>query len=525
MRQLATLIVLSALALAGCMKVGPDFAKPDVNPPADWLLAQHEQVAKDQPPPEDWWKLLNDPALDRLVAAARQQNLTLRTAGARILEARAQLGIAVGNIYPQTQQGTGSVTYTQASRRGPSSPQPPADDTAQFTYWQDTAGFSAAWELDFWGKFRRAIESDTASLAASVADYDNALVSLSSDVASTYVLMRVSEERLRIAVNNVKLQREALNIADIRFRLGATSERDVMQAKTLLESTEANIPVLTGSRDKARNALCALLALPPSDLSELLGDQSRIPQCPQQVGAGIPADLLRRRPDVRKAEYSAAAQCARIGVAKADLFPAFSLTGSVGWLSSTMGVYNLADIFSAKSLTAGFGPSVTWNLFNYGRIINNVRVQDARFEQALLGYRNAVIVALKEVEDNVSDFQQSRAQSLRLDQAAQAARRGAELAFLQYREGKTDFTTVIVAQQDQLTQEDALAVSKGNIALGMVGLYRSLGGGWEQRPDPLTPQDKEEMRKRTYWGPMLKQDPATMDDPAKGGPGRYVPDF
>ncbi|WP_272881500.1 efflux transporter outer membrane subunit [Fundidesulfovibrio soli] len=523
--RLCLLLCILALSTAGCMKVGPDFKKPETASPKSWMESDYAKTRPDIPPAEDWWKSLNDPVLDNLVATARKQNLTLHIAGVRILEARAQLGIAVGNIYPQTQQGVGALTYNQPSRRAPGSAQPPNDGKGQFSYWQDSAGFQAAWELDFWGKFRRAIESADASLAASVADYDNVLVSLGSDVASTYVLLRVSEERLRIAKNNVVLQKEGWNIADIRFRLGATSERDVMQALTLLSSTEATIPVLTSSVHKARHALALLLGMTPKEIAPLLEGPSRIPECPEQIGVGIPADLLRRRPDVRQAEYLAAAQCANIGVAKADLFPSFSLTGNIGWLSSNMGAFNLADIFSARSLTAGFGPSVTWNLFNYGRIVNNVRVQDARFEAALLNYRNTVLTALKQVEDSLADYQFTRAQTADLARAADAATRGADLAFIQYKEGKTDYTTVIVAQQNQLTQQDALASAQGNIVLGMVGLYRGLGGGWEERPEPVPADVAGEMKARTYWGSMLNTAPEKYEDPAKAPAGRLAPGF
>ncbi len=515
------------LLVAGCMKVGPDFKRPETASPEAWLEADYAKSRPNLPMHDEWWKQLNDPALDGLITMARAQNLPIQATGARILEARAQLGISVGNLYPQTQQGVGGYTYTQTSKSAPSSPQPASQAGVQWNYWQNNLGLQAAWELDFWGKYRRGVEADAATLAASVAEYDNALVTLASNVANTYVQLRVGEERLRIARTNAQLEREALGIAEIRFQLGATSERDVMQAKALLESTEATIPQLTATVQKAHHALSLLLGMPPSNLQALLGDNSRIPACPASVGLGIPADLLRRRPDIRKAEFQAAAQCARIGVAKADLFPSLSLSGNVGWLSSNVGAFNLADIVSTKTFTAGFGPSVTWNLFNYGRIIDNVRVQDAKFEQALIGYRNSVLTALKEVEDGLSDFQGSAAQAARLTVSVEAATRGAELAFLQYREGKTDFTTVIVAQRDQLNAQDSLAQVQGNIVLGMVGVYRSLGGGWEVlRGDQAVPaQVKDEMAKRTWWGPMLKENPAKNDDPAKSGPTRYLPDF
>lgn len=527
---ISALVLCLCLALSflgGCMKVGPDFRPPKTPVNEAWLEAEYAKSRPDLPVYPLWWQQLGDPVLDNLVTLARQQNLPLITAGLRILEARAQLGVAVGNIYPQTQQGAASLTYSQMSQRGPTVPQTGKQGSVQWTFWQDNAGFQAAWELDFWGKFRRGIEGAEANLAASVADYDNALVTLCSDVATNYVNLRVGEERLRIAKENASLEREALNIADVRFQLGATSERDVMQAKTLLESTESTIPQFTAAIEQSHHALCLLLGLPPSDLAQLLGQKSQIPVCPEEIGVGIPADLLRRRPDIRQAEFTAAAQCAAIGVAKADLYPSFSLTGSVGWMSSSYQKFQLADLFTNKTATASFVPGVTWNLFNYGQIMNNVRVQDARFQQALTTYTNTVLTALKEVEDGLSSYQQTKEQAVRLARAVDAAKRSAELAFLQYREGQTDFTTVIVAQRDQLNDQDSLAQVQGNIVLGMVGLYRSLGGGWEIRSDGDTVPApvKEEMAKRTYWGPILKESPDKQEDPAKRGPGRYVPDF
>lgn len=528
-RRFALFVLLTVVAaLCGCMKVGPDFKRPDVQTPPAWLEALQAQSRPEQPVPAQWWKVLGDPALDRLVEKASRDNIPLQVAAVRILEARAQLGVAVGQLYPQTQQGTGGYTYNQTSMNAPTSPQPGERASAQWTYWQNSLGFKAAWELDFWGKYRRGAESAQASLAASVADYDNAMVTLVSDVASAYVNLRVAEERLRITRLNAKLEREGLDIADIRFKLGATSERDVQQAQSLLQSTEATIPQLAASVQKAKHALCLLMGMPPQGLDDLLGkEKSAIPTCPEGIGVGIPADLLRRRPDIRKAEFSAAAQCANIGVAKADLFPSLSLTGNVGWLASTMGAFKLADLLTNQSFTASFAPGVTWNLFNYGRIVDSVRVQDARFQQALLTYRNTVLTALKETEDSLSDYQGARKQAESLALAVRAATRSAELAFLQYREGKTDYTTVIVAQRDQLTQQDTLAQAQGSIVLGMVGLYRSLGGGWElRRQTELLPADvKQEMAKRTHWGRLLGEPTQKQEDPAKAGPGRYLPDF
>jgi NodT family efflux transporter outer membrane factor (OMF) lipoprotein len=332
-------------------------------------------------------------------------------------------------------------------------------------------------------------------------------------VASTYVLIRTFEERLQIARENLRIQEESLRIAQARFEAGATSERDVQQALTQLRSTEAEIPFLESGLRRAQNALSILLGMPPGRLNELLSGSSGIPQAPVEVSVGIPAELLRRRPDIRNAELQASAQSSLIGVAKADLYPSFSLAGSFGFLSSDVGRFDLGDIFLWKSRTATFGPSFQWNLFNYGRITNSVRVQDARFQEALLNYQNTVLRAQQEVEDGLVVFLQNQERVALLLKAVEAAERTVGLALIQYREGATDYTTVLTAQQSLLEQQDRLADSQGSVPQGLISVYRALGGGWEIRRDrPLIPVAvKEEMEKRTDWGPLLT--PAAVQEP------------
>ena len=282
---------------------------------------------------------------------------------------------------------------------------------------------------------------------ATVADYDNALVSLTADVANSYILIRTLEKRIDIAQQNVETQRESLKIAEVRFQYGTTSELDVEQAKTVLNNTLASIPALETQLRQAKHALSLLLGLPPSNLADVLAGLSEIPVSPPQVAVGIPADLLRRRPDIRSAEHQAAAQCAQIGVAKADLYPAFSLSGTFGFLATDVGNFNLSDMFQWGSRTYQVGPSFQWNLFNYGRITNNVRVQDARFEQLLIAYQNAVLKAQQEVEDALVAFLRAQERAEFLAQSTAAAKNALDLAVLQYREGIKDFTTVLTAQQ------------------------------------------------------------------------------
>ncbi len=253
---------------------------------------------------------------------------------------------------------------------------------------QAQVGVGASWELDFWGKYRRAIESADANLVSSIASYDNALVTLTGDVSNTYVLIRTLEELVQIARENVEIQKESLKIAQARFQGGVTSDRDVQQAIAELKNTEATVFQLDTQLRQAKNALCTLLGLPPSHLDDVLSGASGIPKVPSQVAVGIPADLLRRRPDIRRAEYLAVAQCAQIGVAKADLYPAFSLSGNFGFLASDTGQSQLGDLTSWKSRTGSIGPAFQWNVLNYGQITNQVRLQDAKFQEALVSYQN-----------------------------------------------------------------------------------------------------------------------------------------
>ena len=507
--RISLLILL--IGLSACTMVGPDFVPPTADVSQEWVATRDSLVKTEPADYREWWKALNDPVLDSLIQVAYEQNLPLRIAGARVFEARARLGIAIGEQYPQTQQAFGSASYNRESERAPSAPQ--QSRGVDFDYTQAGVGATAVWELDFWGKFRRAVESENASFLSSIAAYDSALVSLTADVARIYVLIRTIEDRLQIARENLVIQKESLRIARVRFQGGATSERDVQQALTLLFNTEATIPQLETFLRQAQNALCILLGMPPRHLEEMLAGSSGIPKAPTEVAVGIPADLLRRRPDIQIAELQAAAQCALIGVAKADLYPAFSLTGTFGFLSSDVGRFQLGDITSWKSRTGSFGPSFQWNLLNYGRITNLVRVQDARFQELIFNYQDTVLRAQQEVEDGLASFLYSQVRVASLTEAATAAERSADLALTQYREGATDYTTVLTAQQALLAQQDSLAQEQGNVPQGLIAVYRALGGGWEIREGKefLPAEVIEAMGNRTDWGGLTR--PAAVEPP------------
>ncbi|MBM4285439.1 MAG: efflux transporter outer membrane subunit [Deltaproteobacteria bacterium] len=521
-RRLAPLALAAFLHLVGCVKVGPDYVRPPVSLADRWLEAGDRRLNTAPAEHRDWWKVFQDPVLDRLVEDAYTQNLTLQAAGVRVLEARAQLGVATGALYPQTQQAFGYLEKNRLSGRAPEAVHNP-----NLGYAVSEIGVRAAWELDFWGKYRRAVESADASLLAAVSDYDAALVSLLGDVAASYIAILTLEKRLAIARQNVETQKGNLDLATARFQSGATSQRDVEQARTVLLNTQAAIPTLETQVRQAKHALSVLLGKPPETLGGLLKGSGEIPAPPPQVAVGIPADLLRRRPDVRSAEFRAMAQCAGIGVAKADLLPAFSLSGAFGFQAGDVGNFKLADMFQWRARTGSAGPSVTWNILNYGRLANLVRVQDARFQELLLAYQHTVLQSQKEVEDGLVAFLKSQERAALLAEGVQAAKRSLELAVLQYREGITDFTTVLTAQQALLSEQDSLAVTLGDISRSLVGVYRALGGGWQLREgrDFVSPSVKAEMARRTRWGRLLSPEAYPPAETEQPGPSVRPPDW
>jgi NodT family efflux transporter outer membrane factor (OMF) lipoprotein len=366
--------------------------------------------------------------------------------------------------------------------------------------------FAASWEIDVWGKYRRAVESDEAALLANVASYDDALVTLISDVASTYVNLRTTEQRIRVANTNITNFRESLRVANARFNAGETSLRDVQQAKTVLAQTEAAIPQLENAATQLRNGLAVLLGETPDRIDEYLRGSERIPTAPKSVTVGIPRDLLRRRPDVREAAFAAASQSALIGVAKAQMYPAFSLSGAFGFSSNNEGGNSLGDLFHWDQHTLQGGASFLFPIFNYGRLENQVRVQDAQFQQAVLNYQNTVLTAQQEVENGLSAFTTSQTSLAHYEEAASASRQSTELAMAQYKSGETDYTTVLSAEQSELSVDDALASAQGSVVQGLIAVYRALGGGWEIRNgrDVVSEDVKSEMARRTNWGDVLE---------------------
>src|SRR6266404_2410548 len=321
------------LCCAGCL-VGPDFSSPSAPVAERWLEANNPSVDTRNQEYRDWWKVFHDPVLDRLVETAYNQNLSLVSAGTRVLEARAQLGVAIGEFYPQVQQGKGSIIYDRPSHADPTA-NPLAGVLPNF--WRDALGLTVNWELDFWGKFRRGIESADAAYLASIASYDYVLATLLGDVATTYIGIRTLQTQIAIARENIVKQKKALAIARAKYQGGTATKLDVYQAENVLGQTESTIPQLKIQLNQGLNALAVLLGMPPQPMDNLLKGASGIPVPPKNVAVGIPADLVRRRPDIRAAELAAMAQSAQIGIAEANLYPAFSLTGTFGTAASNVG--------------------------------------------------------------------------------------------------------------------------------------------------------------------------------------------
>jgi len=491
------LIVFVAVALAGCAAVGPDYEQPDAPLPNTWRGAQHAGLQATPYELVKWWQVFNDPVLDQLVDIAQRQNYTLELAGLKILESRAQLGIATGLQYPQQQLADGGVTRVSPSENA-------GQGSTSFNQYQ--LGALLSWEMDFWGKFRRGIESADAALLASVANYDQAVVLVTAQVVSTYVTIRILEEQLRIARENLKLQQRSFDIAEVLFRNGEDSELDVQQAKTLLLGTQATVPELETDLNLARNALNTLLGQNNGYVEKLIVP-GPIPDVPEQIAVGIPADLLRRRPDVRQAELKAVAQNAQVGVATADLYPSIAVAGSLGVVSISrdVGGGGSSDLFSSDSLNYSAGASFTWPVLNYGRIRNNIRVQDARLQQALVAYQQSVLQAAQEVDDAMVSLTGAQAQEEILKESVVAALRSNDLSMLQYREGFSGYQRVLDSQKSLFAQQNRYAASQGRAVQSVVQLYKALGGGWEVREGrPYVDENTlTVMRERTNWGELL----------------------
>jgi multidrug efflux system outer membrane protein len=461
-------VVLAVVIMNGCM-VGPEYHPPKTEAPAVWVGVA--KTPSDQPSeatgePVDltqWWRQFNDPVLNELVAEAVNSNLNLQVAEARLRQARALRGIAAGGLWPSI---TASASYQRLRTPGVTT-----DNQQQDLY---LSGLDAVWELDIFGGVRRNVESANAGIQAAVENIRDVQVSLIAEVALDYVQLRGYQQQIVVAQNNLKAQKHVADIVQKLFKVGFDSALDVANAESAVATTESQIPVFETSARQSIYALSVLLAQPPGALLDRLSNTGDFPGIPAKIPAGLPSDLLRRRPDIRGAEAQLHAATAGIGVAVAQLFPAFSLTGTVNWKSNLFGTW-----WNDASRSSSFGPSVTWPAFQGGAIVSNVRLQEALRDQAFITYRETVLTAFQDVENALIAFSKEQEHRKSLSNAVAYNHKAVDLSLMLYTEGQVDFLNVLSAELSLYNSEEASVQSGQNIITDLIALYKALGGGWE----------------------------------------------
>jgi NodT family efflux transporter outer membrane factor (OMF) lipoprotein len=479
--------------------VGPNYKEP-AKPIAPHWPEKNATVTEKPFRDALWWQVFHDPILTSLINKGYHNNLILQIAGVNVLQNRALLALSVGELYPQAQAAVGNYTYNRIGGSDLQSILPTTFDSASL-------GVSASWELDFWGKYRRAIQSNDAAFLASLATYDGALVTLTSDIATVYIKIRTTQKLIQVTKENITVQKWSLKIALARFNAGEVGLVDVEQAKAELAQTEASLPPLYTDLQKGKDTLAFLLGTVPGGVDTELNKGHGIPKAPYSVAVGIPRETIARRPDIHSARLHAVQQGASIGAIKANLYPALSLVGNFNFSATTISHSTISDMFNWANRNGSAGPQFTWPLLNYGQLTNAVRVQDSLFQEALLSYINLVLQAQKEVQDNITSYIEAKSAVFYLTQANTAATKTLKLTIIRYQEGETDFTPVLNAEQQLLSIQTSLTNAQGDIPEALVALYRALGGGWQIRStnDVIPNQMKKEMAKRTNWGTLLKQ--------------------
>lgn len=475
-RRFSVRCVLLPLLVAGCKAVGPDYAAPSSVLPAAWRGS--EPAAAERRPDEAlgrWWSTLRDPVLADLVAVAQTNNLDVAQAEARLRKARAERRVSRAGLFP-TVDASGSASRSRGSEK--------AGAGGTSTLYEN--GFDASWELDVFGAKRRAVEAAEASLQASEEDLRDVQVSLVAEVAQEYVSYRAYCARLAITETNLASQTETYAIARWRQQANLVTQLDVDQARLSLEQTRAKIPALRTSRDQAEHQLALLLGLAPGALAGRLVATRPVPATDERIAVGVPADVLRRRPDIRKAERNLAAQTAEIGVAQAARYPTFTLSGSVGLEALRAG-----DLYAVAARTASGAAKAGWTLFDGGKLKAQVAAEEASRDELLGAYREAVLTALKDVEDALTAFANEQARRRSLADAVEAGRSAFLLARNKYESGLIDFETVLSTQQSLLSAEDSLASSEADAVTDLIQLYKALGGGWEPLAQPGEPTKKD----------------------------------
>jgi len=473
-RDLAGAVII--LTCLGCASVGPDYVKPPDRAPSSWSTALDKNLQTRTPDVHElalWWRALNDPLLDGLITEAVQGNLDRKEALARLRQARAQRAVSAAGLFPTLAAGGSSTKSKQGGA---------SDVSTSYK-----ANLDATWEIDLFGGQRRSAQAAEADLQAAQEDVNAVMVSLCAEVALNYIELRTTQARLAAAQANIAIQEQTCNLEQARHAAGLSDALAVQQALSNLETTRAQIPTLNASLDTAMNALTVLLGRMPGTMKHALAVPLPIPEVPSGLIVGVPADAVRNRPDVRKAERELAAQTARVGVATAELYPKLTLMGSLGTMALSSG-----DLFTAGSRFFSYGPTLSLPLFKGGSLRAAVEVQSALQEQALCRYEASVLTAVQEAENALSAYIKEQSRRETLTKAVQSAQEAQALAQVKYVAGLTSFDTVLNAQKTLTSLQDSLAQSTGDVAGNLVRLYKALGGGWT--PQALTDKDRNPSR-------------------------------
>ncbi len=463
--NIISVAVAISLSVSACTSVGPDFEVPKTKVQNDWIAGVNLQTQA-TPDAAAFWASFHDDTLVKLIELANKNNPTIESAAQSIAQAQSQLRVDKGNSLP-------SVNLNASSQYQQPTIESLLRGTNGEAVTQQLLG-QVSWEIDFWGKWRRTLEADRANVVLAQAALAAAKISLEASVASAYSNVRMLEKRIEVSKENLKEQAENLRIAQARYRLGATSELDYRQSQTQFEQTSSQLPNLQIGLEQNQHALSILLGETPDFFVKNFPAGKEMPVLPSSLPIGAPADLLRRRPDVLQAQFAAAAQSARIGLAETALYPSFTLNGAIGY-SATDGVNNL---FKWDNRAASYGIGFNLPIFDRGRLTEIVKVQDSLFAQSVLTYQNQVLSAQQEVEDALSAIKGNAAQLESLQRADKAAARTSSLAQLQYRAGQVDYTTVTSAVQAHLQTSDSVVQIEGGVLLAYISAFRALGGGW-----------------------------------------------
>ena len=465
---LAGVLILIGFILPGCVATGPDYVRPEVKMPGHYSppAEQGALTETDEEALAAWWNRLGDPVLTGLVERSLTGNLGLKEAAARIREVRARKKAARAGLLPAlTGSGNGSTTQREnASGK--------LTETRSFS-----AGFDVSWEIDLFGGTRRGMEAAEADFQAAREDYRDVMVSLTAETASAYVQLRTYQKRLELARKILALMAETAELTGIKYDQGLAGALDVEQATYNLESTRSQIPELEANIQEMKNRLSVLLGGWPGDLAGELSAVSPIPATGLETAVGVPADLIRRRPDIRGAEQRLVAQTARVGEAKADLYPKLTLSGSLGWEALALG-----GLISPANMVAAVGAGISWSIFKQGSVRAQIEIEDALQEQALIEYETVLRTAVEEVENALVGLVKESRKQESLAKAVKAAREASDLALREYKNGLSDFQKVLETQQSLASFEDQMAASRGQAALNLITMYKAVGGGWSATP-------------------------------------------